>query len=189
MLQYKHYRPRNIRILHIILIIAISISLISGYRAFDGGWSGVGIINRDIYYAAHHTFGMLSIIIMPILFMAGILDQIAQMKSAKHGNIIYWQFAIFISHIILLGLAFALASTGWAGAMRGGSKVYIASVIEVPRLFAIVGPEESVRIYAIHKMLVTPFVVFLSIHIMASLYHGLILKDGLIRAMFGWKKE
>jgi len=178
-------RPFSIRLIHGLILLLIIACLISGYKAFDGGWSGIGIVNRPTYFIVHQTSGIILTILLPMLWLVGMIDMLRKLRALPIISQKIRHIAIFIIHMILLLLAAAIAFTGWAAA----SKIFLFGVVEWPRIWPEAGPLEIVRLYAIHKMLIPPFLIFLFVHIAASLFHQWILKDRLMTAMFGRQRK
>lgn len=173
-------KPLSVRILHWLIVFLFLLSVPSGYRLADTGWSGIGWINRDGIHIIHQTAGIFTACFM---FYWGLIRLVK--KHDVYGGI--WQKLIVLSHILFAILATTIAITGWMGSSAGNYGQALFGVIPIPNLIPVLSAREVVWLYAFHKSVVPYFLIFLGLHVVAVLYHILILKDGILREMWFFK--
>jgi cytochrome b561 len=95
-----------------------------------------------------------------------------------------WGKLIAFSHILFAVLAVTIALTGWMGSSAGNYGQALFGVLLVPNIIPTFSAKEAVWLYTLHKSLIPYFLTFLGLHVLAVLYHILILKDGILRAVW-----
>jgi cytochrome b561 len=75
------------------------------------------------------------------------------------------------------------------GSSAGNYGQALFGVIPIPNLIPVLSATEAVWLYAFHKSLIPYFLTFLGLHVLAVLYHSLILKDGILRRMWFFKPK
>ncbi|AGZ28028.1 cytochrome b [Burkholderia pseudomallei] len=96
-----------------------------------------------------------------------------------------WQkFAAHGSHLVLYALMIAMPLVGWAMLSAGGYPVTLGGGVRLPSIV----PADAVWFawlrYA-HRWLAYLFFATFLAHFAAALYHGMIRRDGVLRAMVG----
>jgi cytochrome b561 len=170
-------KPLTIRILHWLVVLLFLFAIPSGYRLADTGWPGIGWINRDGIRIIHQTAGILSACFMVYWGLLRLLK-----NSGSYGGL--WEKLITISHILFAILAATIALTGWMGSSAGNYGQALFGVLPVPNIIPTLSAKEAVWLYTLHKSLIPYFITFLGLHVAAVLFHTLILKDGILRAMW-----
>lgn len=89
-----------------------------------------------------------------------------------------------LSHVVLYGLLIAMPLIGWGMLSAGGYPVVILGSFHLPQIL----PHDD-RLHAIlrtaHTFLAYLFFATILLHIAAALFHALIRRDGVFRAMAG----
>lgn len=91
------------------------------------------------------------------------------------------------SHVVLYVLMFAVPLAGWATLSSGGLPASLVGGLVLPAitdadpaLFAVLRPLHRVLAYALFALVL--------VHLAAALHHGLVRRDGVLRAMLGWER-
>lgn len=96
-----------------------------------------------------------------------------------------WQkFAAHGSHLVLYALMIAMPLVGWAMLSAGGYPVTLGGGVQLPPIV----PADAVWFAWLrhaHRWLAYLFFATFLAHFAAALYHGLIRRDGVLRAMVG----
>ena len=89
-----------------------------------------------------------------------------------------------LSHLVLYALLIAMPLIGWAMLSAGGYPIVVFGALHLPGI----APHND-RLYAAlrsaHTLLAYAFFATILIHIAAALFHALIRRDGVFRAMAG----
>ncbi|CAJ2949738.1 [Ni] hydrogenase, b-type cytochrome subunit [Burkholderia pseudomallei] len=96
-----------------------------------------------------------------------------------------WQkFAAHGSHLVLYALMIAMPLVGWAMLSAGGYPVTLGGGVRLPSIV----PADAVWFAWLrhaHRWLAYLFFATFLAHFAAALYHGMIRRDGVLRAMVG----
>ncbi|CAJ4331460.1 cytochrome b [Burkholderia pseudomallei] len=96
-----------------------------------------------------------------------------------------WQkFAAYGSHLVLYALMIAMPLVGWAMLSAGGYPVTLGGGVRLPSIV----PADAVWFAWLrhaHRWLAYLFFATFLAHFAAALYHGMIRRDGVLRAMVG----
>jgi cytochrome b561 len=94
-------------------------------------------------------------------------------KAAAHG-----------SHLLLYALMIAMPLIGWAMLSAGGYPVTLGGGVQLPALVP-ADPVAFAWLRNAHRWIAYLFFATFLLHLAAALYHGLIRRDGVLRAMAG----
>ena len=177
-------KPLTIRLLHWFVALLFLLAIPTGYRLADTGWSGVGLINRSTIHASHQTSGILIACLMVIWAIYRIWKSFQTSKSTS-----IYQKLVAVSHILLAVLGALIAFTGWMGSSAGNYGQELFGVIPIPNIIPVFSAKEAVSLYAFHKSLISYFLFFLSLHIIAVLFYTIILKDQIIKTIWFSKSK
>lgn len=185
-------KPFSVRLIHIFLIILFSVSIFSGYSAFDVDWSGVGIINRNSYYIAHLTSGISLLILIPLYVVVRLISLRGKWgefgKSWRRPLSAIFKLAVIIGHIALVGLGLIIALAGWDGIMGANLNISPLGMFNWPAPYDAYRADEAIRLYKFHIVLQLPFYILIAIHVAAGLFHNFVLRDRLLVSMFSLKR-
>jgi cytochrome b561 len=89
-----------------------------------------------------------------------------------------------LSHVVLYALLIAMPLIGWGMLSAGGYPIILFGSIHLPKILP-----QADQLYAVlrtaHTLLAYLFFATILLHIAAALFHGLIRRDGVFRAMTG----
>ncbi|WP_260427051.1 cytochrome b, partial [Burkholderia stagnalis] len=88
------------------------------------------------------------------------------------------------SHLVLYALMVAMPLIGWAMLSAGGYPVTLGDGVQLPAIVA-ADPVAFAWLRVAHRVLAYLFFATFLAHFAAALYHGLIRRDGVVRAMVG----
>lgn len=171
----KHFTPWQ-RVLHWLMAACIIAML----------FIGVGMVSsvRPVYLTLVSIHKPLGIAILVLVLIRLVLrlrygapalpaDLPAPMKLAAEG-----------SHYALYALMIAMPLIGWGMLSAGGYPIVLFGSIHLPKILP-----QADQLYAVlraaHTLLAYLFFATILLHIAAALFHGLIRRDGVFRAMTG----
>ncbi|HDR9035884.1 TPA: cytochrome b [Burkholderia vietnamiensis] len=147
---------------------------------------GVGMVasvsrRHDFLVALHKPLG----IAVLVLVCVRIAVRLSTKAPALPDDLPWWQkFAAHGSHLVLYALMVAMPLIGWAMLSAGGYPVTLGGGVQLPALVA-ADPATFAWLRVAHRVLAYLFFVTFVAHFAAALYHGLIRRDGVVRAMVG----
>ncbi|QIW11011.1 cytochrome b/b6 domain-containing protein [Francisella sp. LA112445] len=162
-----------IRLLHKILASLIIIQLILGF-AF-----AFAILDFVWIMVLHKSFGLLTFFIIIMLVVARILSKKLQYDPPLP------RIQYMIAKIVHLGLyisALGMALSGLLGSMLMGYQWKIFFIIPFPEIFE-ADYSLGAKIFSYHYLFATILLILVVLHIVAALYHWLILKDNISTRM------
>lgn len=92
------------------------------------------------------------------------------------------------SHVALYLLMFAVPLAGWATLSSGGLPASLLGGLVLPALTA-ADPALFAVLRPLHRVLAYALFALVLVHLAAALYHGLVRRDGVLRAMLGWERR
>ncbi|KVP09156.1 cytochrome B [Burkholderia ubonensis] len=96
-----------------------------------------------------------------------------------------WQkVAALGSHLALYALMIAMPLIGWAMLSAGGYPVTLGGGVQLPAIVA-ADPVAFAWLRIAHRWVAYLFFATFLLHFAAALYHGLVRRDGVLRAMVG----
>ena len=162
-----------IRVLHALLAFLIITQLILGFgytsNFFDSGW----IINL------HKSFGVVTFFVIPLLVIARIISVRPAYKPPLP------LFQLLIAKVVHLGIyisAFSIAFSGVVGSMLTAFSWKIFFIIPFPELLTTNVPLRA-EVFSYHYVFASILFILVIIHIAASLFHQLIVKDNILNRM------
>lgn len=164
------------RVLHWLMAMLILAMLFVGV----GMVASVGEV-RTVLIAWHRPLGVLIL----LLVVARVVVRLRNPPPALPADLpVLMRVAARASHLVLYALMFLQPLTGWAMTSASGIPVELGWGLFLPALLP-----ESAMAYAwlrtAHGVLAYAFFLVIFVHIGAALYHGLIRRDGVLRAMVG----
>ncbi|AOK39573.1 cytochrome b [Burkholderia vietnamiensis] len=147
---------------------------------------GVGMVasisrRHDFLVALHKPLG----IAVLVLVCVRIAVRLSTKAPALPDDLPWWQkFAAHGSHLVLYALMVAMPLIGWAMLSAGGYPVTLGGGVQLPALVS-ADPATFAWLRVAHRVLAYLFFVTFVAHFAAALYHGLIRRDGVVRAMVG----
>lgn len=179
-MKYHDYqtKPLTIRIIHWIVAILISASLITGYAAFDFTWTANGFFSRDLLFIIHRSSGL----IVAILFLVWLALRLPKLWKSRPNSL--WSRLVAMSHIAIGCLGFIIPLLAWVGRGVGGRTEEMFSLLPV---YNLVSKSEGTLPYIIlewHKSLIPWLLIFIILHIAATLVHNFYIGDNLLYSMF-----
>ncbi|MGR3908702.1 cytochrome b [Burkholderia sp. SR8] len=147
---------------------------------------GVGMVasvsrRHDFLVALHKPIG----IAVLVLVCVRIVVRLSSKPPALPEDLPGWQkVAAYGSHLLLYALMLAMPLIGWAMLSAGGYPVTLGGGVQLPALVS-ADPVTFAWLRLAHRLLAYLFFATFLLHFAAALYHGLIRRDGVLRAMVG----
>ncbi|CAM8751342.1 Cytochrome B [Burkholderia pseudomallei] len=120
-----------------------------------------------------------------VLACVRVVVRLSSRPPALPADLPGWQkFAAHGSHLVLYALMIAMPLVGWAMLSAGGYPVTLGGGVQLPSIV----PADAVWFAWLrhaHRWLAYLFFATFLAHFAAALYHGMIRRDGVLRAMVG----
>lgn len=120
-----------------------------------------------------------------VLACVRVVVRLSSRPPALPADLPGWQkFAAHGSHLVLYALMIAMPLVGWAMLSAGGYPVTLGGGVRLPSIV----PADAVWfawLWHAHRWLAYLFFATFLAHFAAALYHGMIRRDGVLRAMVG----
>ncbi|CAJ6922674.1 [Ni] hydrogenase, b-type cytochrome subunit [Burkholderia pseudomallei] len=120
-----------------------------------------------------------------VLACVRVVVRLSSRPPALPADLPGWQkFAAHGSHLVLYALMIAMPLVGWAMLSAGGYPVTLGGGVRLPSIV----PADAVWFAWLrhaHRWLAYLFFATFLAHFAAALYHGMIRRDGVLRAMVG----
>lgn len=120
-----------------------------------------------------------------VLACVRVVVRLSSRPPALPADLPGWQkFAAHGSHLVLYALMIAMPLVGWAMLSAGGYSVTLGGGVRLPSIV----PADAVWFAWLrhaHRWLAYLFFATFLAHFAAALYHGMIRRDGVLRAMVG----
>lgn len=120
-----------------------------------------------------------------VLACVRVVVRLSSRPPALPADLLGWQkFAAHGSHLVLYALMIAMPLVGWAMLSAGGYPVTLGGGVRLPSIV----PADAVWFAWLrhaHRWLAYLFFATFLAHFAAALYHGMIRRDGVLRAMVG----
>ncbi len=134
---------------------------------------------RGLAYMLHKSFGI--IILLLVILRLG--WRWLNVQPTLPAGMATWQIVSAKAvHWLLYGVMVLLPLSGWVMSSAGGHAVNLFGVMEMPAIVAQDKPTGHLA-HEVHEVGGTFVMVLIGVHVLAALYHALILKDGLMRRM------
>ncbi|MBS2128560.1 cytochrome b [Burkholderia thailandensis] len=134
-----------------------------------------------VLVAIHKPLGVAVLVLACVRVVVRLSSRLPALPSDLPG----WQkFAAHGSHLVLYALMIAMPLVGWAMLSAGGYPVMLGGGVQLPPIV----PADAVWFAWLrhaHRWLAYLFFATFLAHFAAALYHGLIRRDGVLRAMVG----
>ena len=103
-------------------------------------------------------------------------------NPAPLGDVVWQRKAAAIGHGLLYLLILAQPLSGWAMASAAGAPAHLFDLVQFPPLL---GENHDLHetLEEVHEVLFYVLLVVAVVHVLAALYHHLVLKDGTLRRM------
>lgn len=158
---------------HWFIFILILCMLIFGYFLED-----IPKPYQGLTYNIHKLVGLLMMVLM---FLRG-LWALTQTKPELPANTLWWQrSAERVVHYVLYLLIIAMPLAGWVGSSAAGRPPHLFKIkldLPVPQNEALVEAA-----FDTHYLISILIIIFISIHVLAALYHYFIKKDNILQRM------
>lgn len=147
---------------------------------------GVGMVasvsgRHEILVAIHKPLGVAVLVLVCVRIVVRILSK----PPALPEDLPWWQkAAAHGSHLVLYALMVAMPLIGWAMLSAGGYPVTLGGGVQLPALVS-ADPVTFAWLRVAHRVLAYLFFLTFLAHFAAALYHELIRRDGVVRAMVG----
>lgn len=120
-----------------------------------------------------------------VLVCLRVVVRFSSRPPALPGDLPGWQkVAAHGSHLVLYALMIAMPLIGWAMVSAGGYPVTLGGGVQLPAIVA-ADPVLFAWLRTAHRWVAYLFFATFLAHFAAALYHGLIRRDGVVRAMVG----
>ncbi|VWD20569.1 cytochrome B561 [Burkholderia contaminans] len=147
---------------------------------------GVGMVasvseRHALLVAIHKPLGIAVLVLVCVRIVVRVLSK----PPALPEDLPWWQkVAAHGSHLVLYALMFAMPLIGWGMLSAGGYPVTLGGGVQLPALVS-ADPVTFAWLRVAHRVLAYLFFATFLAHFAAALYHGLIRRDGVVRAMVG----
>ncbi|KWH45611.1 cytochrome b [Burkholderia stagnalis] len=147
---------------------------------------GVGMVSsvserHAVLVAIHKPLGIAVLVLVCVRIVVRFLSKPPALPEDLPG----WQkVAAHGSHLVLYALMVAMPLIGWAMLSAGGYPVTLGGGVQLPAILA-ADPVAFAWLRVAHRVLAYLFFATFLAHFAAALYHGLIRRDGVVRAMAG----
>ncbi|AOJ36428.1 cytochrome B [Burkholderia lata] len=147
---------------------------------------GVGMVasvseRHALLVAIHKPLGIAVLVLVCVRIVVRVLSK----PPALPEDLPWWQkVAARGSHLALYALMLAMPLIGWAMLSAGGYPVTLGGGVQLPAIVA-ADPVTFAWLRVAHRVLAYLFFATFLAHFAAALYHGLIRRDGVVRAMVG----
>ncbi|KML14584.1 cytochrome B [Burkholderia cepacia] len=147
---------------------------------------GVGMVasvsgRHEVLVAIHKPLGVAVLVLVCVRIVVRVLSK----PPALPEDLPWWQkAAAHGSHLVLYALMVAMPLIGWAMLSAGGYPVTLGGGVQLPALVS-ADPVTFAWLRVAHRVLAYLFFLTFLAHFAAALYHGLIRRDGVVRAMVG----
>ncbi|RQR60756.1 cytochrome b [Burkholderia sp. Bp9125] len=147
---------------------------------------GVGMVSsvsqrHAVLVAIHKPLGIAVLVLVCVRIVVRFLSKPPALPEDLPG----WQkVAAHGSHLVLYALMVAMPLIGWAMLSAGGYPVTLGGGVQLPAIVA-ADPVAFAWLRVAHRVLAYLFFATFLAHFAAALYHGLIRRDGVVRAMVG----
>jgi cytochrome b561 len=163
------------RLLHWAVAILLGLAFLSGLAMEE---MPRGVL-RDAVREAHYSFGMLALALGALRLGHGLLVSPPAPLPGTPG----WQHRLTrVAHLGLIGLALAVPASGLADRWARGRPVAVFGGHLLPAPVRMPGG----RIWGeAHEALAWGLATLLLLHLLAVAWHALVLRDGMLRRMWG----
>ncbi|WP_423391216.1 cytochrome b [Burkholderia sp. LMG 21824] len=147
---------------------------------------GVGMVasvseRHALLVSIHKPLGIAVLVLVCVRIVVRVLSK----PPALPEDLPWWQkVAAHGSHLVLYALMLAMPLIGWAMLSAGGYPVTLGGGVQLPAIVA-ADPVTFAWLRVAHRVLAYLFFATFLAHFAAALYHGLIRRDGVVRAMVG----
>jgi cytochrome b561 len=135
-------------------------------------------------YGIHKSIGML-VLILAVIRVAWKL--VNRPNPAFRDQVIWRRRSAATSHGLLYVLIFLQPLSGWAMTSAGGRDVRLFGWVTFPPLLR-ADPELHESLETVHEWLFYVLLAVAAVHIVAALYHHVVLKDDTLRRMLPFKR-
>jgi cytochrome b561 len=147
---------------------------------------GVGMVasvsrRHDFLVALHKPIGIAVLVLVCVRIVVRLSSKPPALPEDLPGR---QKVAAYGSHLLLYALMLAMPLIGWAMLSAGGYPVTLGGGVQLPALVS-ADPVTFAWLRLAHRLLAYLFFATFLLHFAAALYHGLIRRDGVLRAMVG----
>ena len=182
-------RPLRIRLLHLGLIVCTTASLYSGYRAFDVGWSGIGLVDRPILFIIHQTSGICIPFLVVGLAVASLVDRIGAAKAKRPMLPLIIDILLSAFHYLTLACILAIALLGIGATSCGNRPLLFLGILELslhmPHSLCV----DGLGVFGLHRYIAGLLVPLVLAHSLGAVIHELWVRDRLLSSMFSFARR
>jgi len=150
------------------------------------GWTmtGMAISPQRLKAYNYHKWVGVTVLLLAILRVAWRLKQPAPPLLPMP---VLQRFAAHAGHLLLYLLMLVMPVTGWVYSNAAGYPVVYLGRFPLPNL---VGRDHALALQwvRVHHVLAFVFAAVIIGHILAALYHHLVMRDGTLRRMLTWRR-
>jgi len=161
------------KFLHWLIFVLVFVMIVGGFFMDDVPSDYKGMI-----FNLHKLTGLTILSLMVLRLLWALVNQKPSLPVSMPG----WQrSAARITHVFLYLLVIAMPLVGWVGSSAGGKGPHIGDFIlqlPVPQN----KPLKSLM-FDMHGLIAYLIIAFVSIHVLAALYHHYIKQDNVLRRM------
>ncbi|MBN3789880.1 cytochrome b/b6 domain-containing protein [Burkholderia sp. Ac-20353] len=147
---------------------------------------GVGMVasvseRHAVLVAVHKPLGVAVL----VLVCLRVVVRLSSRAPALPGDLPGWQkAAAHGSHLVMYALMVAMPLIGWAMLSAGGYPVTLGGGVQLPAIVS-ADPVAFAWLRIAHRWVAYLFFATFLAHFAAALYHGLVRRDGVLKAMVG----
>ena len=182
-------KPLCIRLLHLGLIVCTTASLYSGYRAFDVGWSGIGLVDRPTLFIIHQTSGICIPFLVAGLAVASLVDRIGAATARRPLLSLILDVLLSAFHHLILICILAIALLGLGATSCGNRPLMFLGILELslhmPRSFCM----DGLGLFGLHRQIAGLLLPLVLVHSLGAVIHDLWARDRLLSSMFSFARR
>lgn len=177
-------RPLPIRLLHLGLIVCVAASLYSGYRAFDVGWSGTGLVGRPTLFIIHQASGICIPFLVVGLAVASLVDRTGAAIAKRPLLPLILNLLLSAFHYLILICILAIALLGLGATSCGNRPLLFFGIFEISLHMSHSLCTNGLGLFGLHRQIAGLLLPLVLVHSLGAVIHDLWARDRLLASMF-----
>lgn len=173
-MQGNNWNP-VVRVLHwlTVLVAVVCVVAVWSHEIFDKG-SVLRAQLMQLHFLLGGLIGLLALLRLPVRLLSKAPDHRMSVLVARLSG---------LAHLGLYALMFLLPLCGYVGASGKGLPIDLLGLLQLPP--APVGKEVAHLAKEVHEGMANAFIGLVGLHVAATLYHAIILRDKVLHSMVG----